>query len=234
MFIFRKRFWKDVFKFDVFHWYEKWCILPNGGNFGGKAGRFTRGISLTITLSTKCNFRCRYCPMFDLRDEYPRWDESTMDDWITFIETFPVYISHVILSGGEPTFVSYMPELANYLIKTGRKVLIFSNLAKPEVFERIKPSSRLLIYATYHHQDDKDSYVKAFNLVKTWHRIIGAEIRGEAKVLDFTEQKPFITPELAQVYERQFHACSNAPKTRAIYCGAEWLYPERVEWRVKK
>jgi organic radical activating enzyme len=235
-----KNIFKTLFTFDPFQWWLKLCVNPQGGNFGGKAGRFTRGAAVTLSLSTKCNLSCQYCPNVDFRKTYPRWDECSMEEWQEYIEKFPEFISLVLISGGEPTLIKWVPKFTNWLISTGRKVVIFTNLAIPEKFKDIKPSSRLQVQSTFHHKDDKYRFTDAYEKVLSYgHKVDAVEVGNEPKVLSFTHQKPFITPETASsgyfpdgtVYARQFHAPPDAPKTRAVYCGAEWTYPDKVIWR---
>jgi hypothetical protein len=173
-----------------------------------------------------------YCPLLDYRNnKWPHWDECGLDEWKEFIAEFPEHVAVVLICGGEPTLISWMPDLANWLLDSGRKVVVFTNFAKPEVFKRVKPSSRLQIQATYHHDDRQSRYILACNLVKSYgHKVESTEINNDDKKLDFTRLKPEITPQTAPK-ERGFHAMPNAPRTRAIYCGWEWTYPELTIWR---
>ncbi len=235
-----KNIFKTLFTFDSFKYWLKLCVNPQGGNLGGKAGRFTRGAAVTVTLSTKCNLKCPYCPLLDFRTKFPHWNEYGLEDWKEYIEKFPEHVSLVLISGGEPTLVKWLPEFANWLLDTGRKVVIFTNLAVPERFENIKKSTRLQIQATFHHHDNAQRYWSALSMVRNYgHKVDTVEIKSEPKCLPFTHQKPFISPLTASsgyfpdgtVYARQFHAPPDAPKTRAVYCGAEWTFPDKVIWR---
>ena len=213
---------------DWFQLWIKFTVNPVGSNFFSRTGgKLSRGAALTLTLSSICTLHCSYCPLMDGRKEYPRWDECDIDEWKEFITKFPEWVSYVLISGGEPTLIRWMPEFVNWLLDSGRKVCIFTNLAVPERFATIQRSSRLQIQATYHHADGVSRFEKAYSIVTgLGHKIDATEVGNEEKVLDFTHYKPFITPEVAMQYARQFHCNSDAPKTRIVYCGAEFLYPE--------
>jgi len=239
-----KNLWKTIKTFDKFQWWCKLCTNPTGGNFGGKPGRFTRGCAICLTLSTKCNLKCSYCPLLDNRDHYPHWDEYGLEDWQEYITKFPEWVALVSISGGEPTLVKWLPDFTNWLLNTGRKVTVFTNMFNPAPFQWIQVSSRLQIQATYHKLDDRETFLENVKWVEaTGHKVDVVEInydvprdpnkRYEEVVKGETHYKPFINYEIAQVYERQFHAPPDAPKTRAVYCGAEWTYADKVIWREK-
>jgi len=225
-----KKFYKNTFQQLITRdWFLLWCKLtvnPRGSNFfNRKGGKFSRGAAVTLTLSTLCNFRCRYCPLMHEREEYPEWNMCSMDEWKELITEFPEWLSLVLISGGEPTLIRWLPEFVNWLLDSGRKVCIFTNLAVPIRFKDIKKSSRLQIQATYHHEDSPERFTNAYKKVTGYgHKVDATEIGNEEKVLDFTHYKPYITTEVEKVYARQFHCAPNAPRTRAVYMGPEQYY----------
>ena len=213
-----------LLKLDLFDLWAKFTINPKSK----RGGKYSRGAFLTITLSTSCTLECPYCPLLFGRKEYPndRWEHCNLDEWKEFITEFPEWVSCVAICGGEPSLVTWLPELTNWLIDSGRKVVIYSTLIVPKRFMLIKPSSRLQIQATFHHHDNKDRFISNYEKVTgCGHAVRVTEITNEPKVLSFSTTQAFTTSELEDYKVRQFHAAPNAPKTRAIYLGNEKFYP---------
>lgn len=237
MFLFRKSFWKQALKFNLFEWWITMTVNSGGHEVELNkphpqlGNRFSRGASLTLTLTTRCPIMCAYCPIWLTKTDKREWKaitECPMDEWKELIEKFPEWVSFVGVSGGEPTLITWMPEFVNWLIDSGRKVMIYSVLWKPETFKTIRPSSRLAIQTTFHHKDIKERFVKAYNQVKGYGLNIEAfELDSEPKVLDFTTPKPFISDEMSKYYLRHFHCSPDSPKTRIVYLGTEHLYNSR-------
>jgi len=221
-----KNIWKTFKTFDKFQWWLKFTINPLGGFFGGKPGKWTRGAFITISLTAKCPMRHWYCPFMLDREKYPAFPESSIEEWIEFIDKFPEWVSYVGICGGEPTIVKGLPDLVNYLLNTGRKVCIFTNLWNVAPFQWTQASSRLQIQATYHHDDDPVRFTTAYSEVtRMGHKVEAVEIDNQSKKLPFTKLKPFLTPEYLRDI-RQFHCSPVSPKTRAIYTGMERWYTE--------
>jgi organic radical activating enzyme len=209
---------------DPFQWWLKFTINPIGGFLGGKTGRFSRGAFLTISLTTKCPMRHWYCPLMLDRENYPKFPECSIEEWIEFIEKFPEHVSYVGICGGEPTLVKGLSELTNHLLNSGRKVCIFTNLWNIAPFQWMQASSRLQIQATYHHDDNPARFTNAYSEVtRMGHKVDAVEIDNEPQKLSFTKLKSFLTPEYLRDI-RQFHASPVSPKTRAIYTGMEKWY----------
>ena len=72
-----------------------------------------------------------------------------------FLERFPVWISALYVSGGEPSLYSDIIPLINYLIERGHHVILQTNLFKPEAFIGIRPHYRLVFMATYHEKQEQ-------------------------------------------------------------------------------
>jgi organic radical activating enzyme len=88
----------------------------------------------------------------------------TLDGWKEIINAFPIKIKEVFISGGEPTLISWLPDLCNWLLDKGYHVTVFTNLHIPIFLIRVKRSRRFQIYATFHQeQDDMDSFTGAYN-----------------------------------------------------------------------
>ena len=228
------RFIKDLLKGDPYIIWGKLTVNPRGGFFGGKGCKYSRGAFVYLSLSTKCNLSCSYCPLMDNRTEPMVFDEYGIDEWKKLIERFPEWVSEAAISGGEPSLVRWMPDFANWLLDSGRKVCIFTNLAVPSRFKYIKKSSRLKIQATFHHCDNAETFTKNYYKVLEYgHKVEVCEIdNGEPKVLPFSKHKLYTATETADNeiypdgmdYVRQFHCAPDAPKTKIVHMGVEITY----------
>lgn len=220
----RASFWRMFKRENWFDLWAKFTINPES-KYGGK---FSRGAFLTITLDTACNLECPYCPLLFGRNEYPdgRWEASSLEEWKELITEFPEFVSCVAICGGEPSLIPWLPDLTNWLIDSGRKVVIYSTLIVPKRFQLIKPSSRLLIQSTFHHHDNKNRFIGNYEKVKSYgHTVKVTEITNEPKMLPFSNTQAFTTSELEDYKIRQFHCAPDAPRTRAVYMGNEKFYP---------
>jgi organic radical activating enzyme len=190
-----------------------------------KGNRLSRGAFLTLTLSSLCPFQCSYCPLWIGRKRFPYWETSTLNEWKKFIEDFPEWVSLVAICGGEPTLIEYMPELVNWLLDRGHHVLIYTTLLRPNAFARIRKSHFLDIQATYHHIDKVSRFEFSHSLVRSMgHRVDVYELETPLS-LTYSKHKKFLNAKDIEDL-KWFHAMPNAPKTNAIYCGAEDVYPD--------
>ena len=117
-----------------------------------------KGLRLTMIITTRCNLHCDYCPMFLTDSKYPKYKESTLEEWKNYFTYFPDWCSEIVISGGEPTLVPYLPDLINFLIDRGHHVIVYSNLLKPETFYGVKDSFKFCILPTFHHSDDEKRF----------------------------------------------------------------------------
>jgi organic radical activating enzyme len=221
-----KRFLKTLLSGDPFLWWLKITVNPRQGNFTPKGGRFSRGVYLTITPTARCPVKCWYCPLLSGRQEWPEFEECSMVEWKELISTFPEWVSLVGICGGEPTILKWLPEFTNWLLGTGRKVVIFTNLINWKILLQIKKSSRLQIQATYHHKQSAEDFVVGFDTLDIMGYNIEAfevDVPDETKVLPFTKLKPFIGKK-EELMNTQFHCAPDAPKTKIIYLGMERNY----------
>jgi organic radical activating enzyme len=157
----------------------------------GKTLLLRRGVTLNIFLDYKCTLSCEYCCLKLPSGHYPNLETSTLDEWEEFINRWPTKIKEVTISGGEPAMISYLPDLANWLLEKGYHVKVFSNLTIPEPFEKIKNNYRFIITSTYHRGFKQDKYLE--NYLKIKQRIDVHEIG--IKTLPFSKLKPMITDE---------------------------------------
>jgi organic radical activating enzyme len=180
-----------------------------------------RGLWLTISITMRCPNKCGYCPC---GQPPPKIQESTLEEWKDFIENFPTHISYVCISGGEPSLVEWFPDFVNWLIESGRTVTIYTMLQKSEQFLKIKKSWRLSIDATAHHGSNLAKFTKSYKqLLKDGYNIEAFELDNESSVLEFTKSKKFYSQRDIRG-TTLFHCSPDAPKTKIIYRGSEWLY----------
>jgi hypothetical protein len=192
-----------------------------------KDGNFlTHGMHLTISLNTECTLFCEYCPLLDGREARPKFEKCSLEEWKSFIQDFPEWISLICIAGGEPSLLPWIGEFVNWLTSRGHHVIMYSNLYKPWYLEYIKKSYRFYIQATFHHNDDPERFTKAYKrLIGDGYRVDAFELDNEEKVLPFTNPKPFLTPEDGKNF-KTFHCPPDAPRTKVIYRGAEYWYKE--------
>ena len=50
-----------------------------------------KGTDLAAVLTTRCNLHCDYCPMFFYDNKYPKFKESTLEEWKEFFEYKQAY-----------------------------------------------------------------------------------------------------------------------------------------------
>jgi len=123
----------------------------------------------------------------------PKCVELRPSEWLSYIESFPVKIREIYLSGGEPGLYNGIEELTNELIDRGYFVTIFTNLSYIINFTKLKKSPRLRFSATFHHHMHADVFIKNYRKISSKYRINVDEI-GK-KLLPFSKVKTFCTPE---------------------------------------
>jgi len=139
--------------------------------------RLKRGMSISMSLTFRCNLICPYCTM-RLNGIGPREAKETgLDEWKLIIDTFPGRLKEVFITGGEPTLMPYCTDLINYI--TAKKILVtlFTNLTKPEHIRFIKPTSYFRIEASLHPQVKiADFNYNLYSLRKCGYHIIIDEV----------------------------------------------------------
>lgn len=132
------------------------------------------GIKLIIALNWKCTLNCDCCVLKDGGNKRPVDGElKNAAYWIDFIETFPVKVREVILTGGEPTIHKSLPFLVTYLLDTGYFVQVQTNLTNIEPLLKIKPQLRLKLVVTYHEQYNMNKFLNNLETI----RKMGYQIR---------------------------------------------------------
>ena len=74
-------------------------------------------VRATIVTTNRCPFQCEYCPMY-IREGLGKQnipDESTFEEWKTFLERYPNHIGELYVSGGEPTLYKDIGPIVNDL-----------------------------------------------------------------------------------------------------------------------
>lgn len=203
------------------NWKTTRLVKPNGG-------LLTRGVNLTAVLLHYCPLDCEYCPNLAAAERHKRGNHKTssLEEWKEFFRNFPHFPSLVNLSGGEPSTLLWISDLANWLADRGTHVIIYSMLWVPENLLGLKKSCKMEISATYHHGDDKERFLRAYNMLKDKVRVTPRELSHEKDfVFDFTVAKPFCTQEEHRDYI-QIHLAPDSPKTKKMYIGCYPIYHE--------
>ena len=129
-------------------------------HLNNKKGWFKKGIAIDIIPTTRCNYKCSYCPMF-LDGEVKRYEECSLEEWIVFFNRMQHWVSTYYISGGEPALYKDIVGMTNYLLSKGHKVIIMTNLSYPDKFRGIKNSWRLMFMPTFHPEFAKMDKFKA-------------------------------------------------------------------------
>ena len=183
-----------------------------------KRGLFKKGIAIDIIPTTRCNYKCSYCPMF-LHGEVKRYEECSFEEWKTFINRMQHWVSVYYISGGEPGLYKDIVPLTNYLIERGHKVIIMTNLSYPQRFGGIKPHWRLMFMPTYHPEFAK---LKTFQTNLDLLKLMGFNITSQQVLQNdgnFKRIKEFFTPEWFELEDDNLQFAPDSPRTLALYTG---------------
>ncbi len=162
--------------------------------------RLKRGIRLDVMPSYKCNRNCSYCILKEGGDQMPTSEEQNFIYWAKYIETFPLKISEIYLSGGEPSIYPNVDLLVNYFLENKICVTVFTNLMDIKLISKITPSDRLRFSATHHidlSHDDARTFAVNLELMSMKYRVDvdSFEYREEERLLDLkTEIDDTIKP----------------------------------------
>jgi hypothetical protein len=80
---------------------------------------------LTISLTSRCDRSCAYCPVAKWRNNSDYPDMLTLESTIEFIDRAKP--THIEITGGEPTMVEWLGELCGFLAAKGIIYLVKSN-----------------------------------------------------------------------------------------------------------
>jgi organic radical activating enzyme len=160
---------------------------------------FKKGVTISCSLTFRCNLNCSYCTL-GCSGKRVKSPESTLKEWKERIETFPIKIKEVYVTGGEPALIDWMPEFVNWLLDRGIFVTLYTNLSvKKTVNEElglyrrllanIQKSNRFQILSTFHNTADAGFYEATYFIEKRSFRIKSTEISNTGET-HFTFSKP--------------------------------------------
>lgn len=150
----------------------------------GTLKKFRPGITLIIVLSFKCNMDCSYCICKMPNGSYPTFmKEKTLDEWKEFINTFPVKIKEVILTGGETLLNDLTIPFMNWLMDNGCFVQLQTNLSiNVYRVQLITNSIRLRVITTYHRGEiKKEEYLENYHFLRDTLSMCEIKVNGLGK-----------------------------------------------------
>ena len=110
-----------------------------------------KGITLALTLTYKCNLNCQYCLLKNGKNKRPKSKELNGQQWWEFIQTFPLKVKEIELTGGSPEMHPDFVAMVDILLHYGYMVVIYTNLMHFEKLNNLPESDRLMFVSTYHH-----------------------------------------------------------------------------------
>jgi len=165
-----------------------------------------------------------------IHGEPKKYDECSFEEWKVFLDRFPVWISAMYISGGEPGMYKDIVPLVNYLLKRGHHVLIQTNLFKPEAFIGITPHWRLVFMATYHKEcEDKlgrgDQFFANVNYLRgqgfaVVSQQIGTFDKRHTRVKEYFTEKWFKDVDNSIMFE------PSTPRTLRMWVGCINMYKQ--------
>ena len=161
----------------------------------GLLRRIRRGVRLPITIIHKCNLYCGYCALKLVNGVMPflSYPPMTLEKMKNIIVDFPLKISEVTLTGGEPALNKDFTGIVNWLLNQGICVLVYSNLTKIKPFLDIKRTPKFRIVATYHSCYNRDKFILNYEKIKHYHRVDVDEL-GK-KTISVSRLKAFCSTE---------------------------------------
>ena len=169
----------------------------------GVLKRLKRGIRVHIYPTLDCTLKCKYCVNLFKTGERPKIDEISVSDWMQIIETFPVKIREVVLSGGEPMKYKDFHKLVNRILDSGRFVTVWTNLTLNNGL-KCKSSYRLRFGASYHNCYNLDKWSIRLKKYRKKFRVDIDEL--ETTFINGSNSKHILKTEDEQNY------CLNRPK----------------------
>ena len=155
----------------------------------GVLKRLRRGINLHIFLTFKCTLNCSYCANEFYQDSKPLSAILTPDEWMEKIESFPVKIREVTLTGGEPMLYPGFVTLCNKILDSGRFIKVITNLTRNTGLN-VKSSYRIRYFATWHNISDLTCWVERLKEYRKKFRVDATELET-SKIKGSTRKKIF-------------------------------------------
>lgn len=137
----------------------------------GLTKRFSRGITIGMLPTYKCNLDCSYCA-----NKYGRQGnkfdskEILISDWYRLISNFPIKIRELHITGGEPMLYAGIQFLVEKLLTLGFHISLNSNLLCKRDFSNVI-SDRFRIEATLHDHDREDRFFENVEYYRQWVRV---------------------------------------------------------------
>ncbi len=163
-------------------------------------------ISCVLFLSG-CNFSCPYCHNPDLARGRPTGAFCpTPDEFLEFLEKRRTFLEGVVISGGEPTLQTDLPEICDDIKKRGYSVKLDTNGSRPQMVRRLIEEG-LVDYVAMDIKTDPRHYPPFIHVRDQEHRIresIGIVMRSAA-AYEFrtTCVKPIISDTVIDTIGRQ-------------------------------
>jgi pyruvate formate lyase activating enzyme len=110
-----------------------------------------------------CNMRCPWCHNFYLIPyEFAKYSEViTEEDFFCFLDQRKHFLDGIVITGGEPTIQSDLPQLCEHVRKMGLAVKIDTNGTNPVVLNRLL-KDELVDYIAMDIKTDLDQYHQLF------------------------------------------------------------------------
>jgi pyruvate formate lyase activating enzyme len=95
------------------------------------------GMIAAVIFTKGCNFRCGYChnPSLVLPDFYKETEETEIEEILSYLSTHKNWIDGVVISGGEPTIHSDLPNLIKAIRQAGYSIKLDTNGSNPLMIE---------------------------------------------------------------------------------------------------
>ena len=118
-------------------------------------------MQVTILPSFACNYNCSYCGNRYQYKHQPHSKVKSEEEWKNYLlmldgvlKRSGSKIKEIIFNGGEPTLLPWFSSFCNWILYEQKWLLtVYTNLSNIDVFDDIKPTRRLIIRTTYHHED---------------------------------------------------------------------------------
>lgn len=203
-------------------WFRRklfWLIHAFSGAVNNKPGIFKKGITIDIIPTTRCNYKCSYCPMF-IDGEVKRYEECSFEEWKEFLTNrIQHWVSVYYISGGEPALYKDIVPLTNWLLDRGHKVIIMTNLSYPEKFKGIKNHWRLMFQPTFHPEFAK---MDKFQEGLKWLKNQGYSVTSQQVLQNdggFNRIKEFFTVNWFKNLDNNLQCSPDSPRTLRLYTG---------------
>lgn len=187
-----------------------------------KGSWFTRGLECCAVLTHRCNYHCKNCPMF-IYGEPRKAEECSFEEWKSWFERFPFWLSLVYISGGETSLYKDIVPLVNWLVERGHRVVVYTNLMHIENFDGIKNHWRVRFCATFHEEmDNLPRFTEALKKMQEKHYVYFGEL-GTPSIED-SMKMPFYTHSWYVNKNNIIHFAPDSPKTLKMYSGCSQVY----------